>query len=239
MAVVRTSMGMFTKAQGLRVDRRDLPVYGLSEAARYVGVSESTMKSWVFGRPYSTPAGEKRTFRPLIEPADARQRELSFFNIVEAHILLATRKVHGITVENVRNAIDYVRDQFPANAIHPLLTQEFHTDGKHLFIKSIEETVNASKKGQIAFRELVNAHLELIDRDVYGMPVKLYPKRGNMAVVINPSLSSGRPVVRGTGVMASIIAQRVESGERVSEIAQNYGVPESDIVAAIGYVKAA
>lgn len=234
-------MGTFSnKALGLSVDRRDLPVYGVSEAARYLGVPESTMKSWVFGRAYVTVSGESRTFRPLIEPADPNgQRELSFFNIVEAHVLLATRKVHGISLENIRNAIDYVREQFPANAIHPLITQEFHTDGKDLFIKSIEETVNASRKGQLAFRELVNAHLELIDRDVYGMPVKLYPKRGNRAVVINPSLSSGRPVVRGTGVLASIIAQRVESGERTSEIAQNYGVPESDIVAAIEYAKAA
>ena len=220
-------------------DRRDRPMYSIAEAAGYLGMPASTLKSWVFGRTYTTLAGESRVFKPLIEPADRADGALSFFNVVEVHILLSTRKIHGINMGNVRSAIDYVRDRFPANRLHPLLTQEFHTDGKHLFIKNIEETINASKKGQAAFGEIVNSHLELIGRDADGMPASLYPGRGNRVIVMNPSISSGRPVVSGTGVMASIIAQRVAAGESPHDIAANYGIRESAVAAAIEYAKAA
>lgn len=227
-----------SRSLGLRIDRRETSMYSLHEAAKYIGLPESTLHSWVFGRPYVTRNGTQQ-FRPLIQAADPDKGLLSFFNLVEAHILLSTRQVHGIRMDRIRMAIDYVRDQFPANSQHPLITQEFYTDGKNLFVKTLEETINASRSGQLALSRVVDEYLDLIERDVHGLPIKLFPKTGQKVVVLNPGLSSGRPVLKGTGVLVSLIAQRVEAGERVEDIARNYAVGVSDVETAIEYIKAA
>ena len=223
---------------GLHQDRRETPMYRLAEVADYIDIPESTLQSWVYGRPYTTRAGRQQ-FQPLIEIADSERGLLSFYNVVEAHILLSTRQVHGIRMDKIRTAIDYVKQQFPFNAAHPLITQEFYTDGKHLFLKTLAETINASKGGQVALSSVMDEYLELIDRDVQGMPVKLYPKSGNRSVVLNPALSSGRPVLKGTGVLASLIAQRVAAGESIEDLAQNYGVAPGEVRAAVEYARAA
>jgi hypothetical protein len=92
------------------IDRRDVPRYGIEEAARCLGMSAATLDSWVNGRKYPT-AGGQRFFKPLIElPTPG---SLSFYNLVEAHILLSTRKKHKVEMPSIRRAIDYVRKTYP------------------------------------------------------------------------------------------------------------------------------
>src|SRR5262249_51707597 len=132
------------------IDRRDVPRYGIQEAARCLGMSVATLDSWVHGRKYPTSAGQK-FFKPLIElriPGN-----LSFYNLVEAHILLSTRKKHKVEMPAIRRGIDYVRRTYPS--VHPLLSESFLTDGKDLFIKKVtkttgqEQTINVSSWGQL------------------------------------------------------------------------------------------
>ena len=102
------------------IDRRDVPRYGIEEAARCLGMSAATLDSWVHGRKYPTSAGQ-RFFRPLIELT--APGNLSFYNLVEAHILLSTRKKHKVEMPSIRRAIDYVRKTYPS--AHPLLSESF------------------------------------------------------------------------------------------------------------------
>jgi DNA-binding transcriptional regulator YiaG len=60
-----------------RRDLREMPAYGIVEAAHYLGIPKATLRSWVLGRHYPTGTG-KRFFRPIIELADKEQRLLSF-----------------------------------------------------------------------------------------------------------------------------------------------------------------
>jgi len=47
---------------------------------------KSTLRSWVIGQAYPTESG-RRFFRPPVEIADPDQKLLSFFNLVEVHVL--------------------------------------------------------------------------------------------------------------------------------------------------------
>ena len=58
-------------------------------------------------------------------------------------------------------------------------------------------------------------------------------------VVIDPAISSGRPVVNGTGVMADVIVGRFNTGEGVESIADDYGLQVSQIEEVIRYAPAA
>jgi uncharacterized protein (DUF433 family) len=232
------------------LDRRETPRYGIKEAAHSLGMSVATLDSWVNGRQYPTACGPK-FFKPLI--ALAAPGQLSFYNLVEAHILLSTRKKHQVEMPAIRTAIAYVRKMFPST--HPLLSENFLTDGKDLFVKKIErvagreQTINVSRWGQLGFGPILDFYLHRIERDERGWPIRLFPIRMNWSgeitsdpprvVVIDPSISSGRPVVSGTGVMAEIIIGRFNSGEGSGSIADDYGLQVSQIEEVIRYATAA
>jgi uncharacterized protein (DUF433 family) len=203
------------------------------------------MKSWVEGRYYPTRRGGKRFFKPLISlPSPGR---LSFFNLVEAHILLSTRKKHQLQLPAIRNAIDYVSEEFPSK--HPLLSEQFYTDGKDLFIKKLEQTIDVSKRGQLGIGPILDLYLRRIERDRSGLPLRLFPLRVDWVgrpeeeppkvVVIDPKISSGRPVVYGTGIITTILAGRFRSGEGIDELAQDYSLKINQIEEVIRYTAAA
>ena len=231
------------------IDRRDAPRYGIKEAARCLGMSVATLDSWVNGRKYPTSTGP-RFFKPLVDIASPGH--LSFFNLVEAHILLSTRKKHLVEMPAIRRAIDYVRKTYPS--VHPLLSENFLTDAKDLFVKKIqgsgeEQTINVSSWGQLGIGPILDFYLRRIERDEKGWPIKLFPIRMNWpgdlksdpprVVVIDPTVSSGRPVVNGTGVMAEVIVGRFNTGEGIESIADDYGLEVCQIEEVIRYAPAA
>ena len=232
------------------LDRREIPRYGIKESSHSLGMPVATLDSWVNGRSYPTASGQK-FFKPLIDIAAPEQ--LSFYNLVEAHILLSTRKKHHVELPAIRRAIDYVKKVYPSS--YPLLSENFLTDGKDLFVKKIErvtggeQTINVSRWGQLGLGPILDFYLQRIERDEEGWPIKLFPVRMNWpgdltsdpprVVVIDPAISSGRPVVTGTGVMAEIIIGRFNSGEGSESIADDYGLGVGQIEEVIRYATAA
>jgi DNA-binding transcriptional regulator YiaG len=66
-----------------QIDAREVAAYTVGEAAHYLGVPKSTLRSWFAGQ---------RGFRAVIKPADAKALGLSFTNLVEAYVLTAIRR---------------------------------------------------------------------------------------------------------------------------------------------------
>ena len=54
-----------------------------------------------------------------------------------------------------------------------------------------------------------------------------------MAVVIDPYVSFGRPVLVGTGIPTAVIAARYKAGESVDDLADDYGRSREEIEEAI------
>src|SRR5277367_6868549 len=153
-------------------DPRLLPAYSVAEAAHYLHMPEETLRSWVAGRTYPV-AGQMKRARPLVHIDDPTKQYLSFINLVEAHVLAAIRRLHGVKLPKVRKALDYMRRQFSAE--HPLIDQAFQTNGLDLCVERYGELINASREGQRAMREIIGVYLKRIEWDAKGMPIKLYP----------------------------------------------------------------
>lgn len=217
-------------------DPRELPAYGITEVAHYLRIPRATLRSWVVGRYYPTEPGPK-FFAPIIALPEKELRLLSFMNMVEAHILDAIRREHEISLLKVRRALSYLKTKFPSK--HPLANQSFETDGLDLFIERYGRLINISLDGQLAIRSLLMAHLRRIERDSEGIPVRLYPftrKRQPeepKAVVIDPHISFGRPILVGTGIVTAVIAGRYKAGESVDDLAEDYGRKRLEIEEAI------
>jgi uncharacterized protein (DUF433 family) len=217
-------------------DPRHAPVYGIQEAAHYLFIPTATLRSWVKGRPYPTATGTKQ-FRPIIQLPEEGSSLLSFVNLVEAHVLAAIRRKHNIPVAKVRTAVGYVKKAFRSE--HPLAEQRFETDGVDLFLSQFGRFISVSEGGQLALRELLEAHLRRVDRDPSGVPIRLFPftrrrEAGEpRVVVIDPLISFGRPVLVGTGIPTAVVAERYKAGDSIDELADDYGRSRPDIEEAI------
>ena len=76
------------------LDVRELPSYGISEAAHYLRIPVTTVRSWIVGRKYPTHEGP-RFFEPVIEIPEHTVRLLSFVNLIEIPVLDALRRDHS------------------------------------------------------------------------------------------------------------------------------------------------
>lgn len=224
-------------------DLREIPSYGFPEVSHYLGISQATLRSWVFGRSYFAH-GRRKFSKPLVKLYNPDEEALSFYNLVELHILLFTRQIYGLRMSAVRNALEYV--EVTLRIKRPLISQVFHTDGKDLFVKRLKERIiiNASKLGQLEIGQIMELYLERIEWDREGLAMRLFPVRatslsGGKIIVIDPRISFGRPVINGTGITASILYHRKRTGETVKELSKDYGLQGIEIEEAISYYKAA
>ena len=219
-------------------DVRELPLYSLAEVAYFLGVPKPTLHRW------TRHGFNKRLelIEPLIVPADRESALLSFYNLTEAHILSVITRVHRVKLPRVRNALKELRTLALSNPKHPLLSKEFFTDGRDLFVKTIEgrrkQTINVSQFGQLGLKEILDSYLERIERDAAFNPTKLYPVRQPGRVVsIIPTVSSGRPIIDLSGIPVATVWNRRQAGDSVELIADDYEIPESEIEGAIEYIE--
>ncbi len=219
-----------------RSDPREMPAYGLAEAAHYLRIPIATLRSWVRGRYYPTERG-RQFFKPVIELPDPKLVSLSFVNLVEAHVLDAIRREHNIPLPKVRTALDYVKRHFDSQ--HPLADHEFQTDGAALLLSRFEKLIAVSEAGQLAMKEMLAAHLRRVEHDAKGLAARLYPfTRKREAdepkiIVIDPWVSFGRPTIAGTGIATAIVAERYKAGESVDELAHDYDCQRGHVEEAV------
>jgi uncharacterized protein (DUF433 family) len=226
----------------LRTDPQHLAAYPLAEGARYVRLAPATLRSWVIGRNYPKGAGVAR-FAPLIRLPDARSTELSFANLVEAHVLRALRLDHAVSIKDVRAALKFAEKAFGINRL--LLSPGLRTDAGNVFLEHYGELINLSKSGQLAMKKLLEAHLRRVEWGPTDVPSRLYPFvradtfDASKPIVIDPLIAFGRPVILRRGVSTSAIAARIDAGETVDELADDYDLEPREIEEAVVYERAA
>ena len=223
-------------------DLRDSPAYTIAEAARYLRLPAATLRSWVLGRSYPVVGGDGR-FQPLIQPASKQPPFLSFWNLIEAHVLRSFRTDHGVSVPALREALDYAESEFGLERL--LLRKELSTSAGELFLEHYGQLINLSASGQLAMRHVFDEHLRRVEWDKWMFPVRLYPfvsgktPTEDHSIAIDPQISFGRPIVVRMGISTAAIAERIDVGETVSDIAKDYELTEIEIQQAILYERAA
>ena len=216
---------------------RRTPAYSYVEAAHYLNLPPSTLSSWFSGKSYQH-GGEIRRFKPVIRLDGKPGEGLSFLNLVEAHVLTAIRRRHGIPLQQVRKALDFVRRKLGVK--RPLADARFETDGVDLFVRELEKLVNVSQEGQLEIEPVIRSFLKRIKRDPSGVPIKLYPFTRKAAtadepepVEIDPRVAFGRPVLVGRGVPTAVLADRFKAGDSLVDLAQDYDTSPQTIEEAI------
>lgn len=208
-------------------DVMEVPIYGVTEAAQYLGVPLNTLRYWVQGGE-STP--------PLIRLAGTDPFRLSFANLLECYMLSSMRAIYDVRVPKVRRALatlaKYVKHR------HPLIDQVFQTNRRDLFIEHLGDIVNLSKGGQLEIRGMMDLYWERVECDPSGLR-KLYPfvmdrtPNEPRLILINPAVGFGKPVIAGTGISTAVVSSRFNARESVPDLASEYGVTPKQIEEAI------
>lgn len=231
-----------TRSVTASTDVRSRPAYPVSEAARYLKVPAATLRSWFFGRQYHTTDGS-RQFRAIVQPASKKPPVLSFYNLIEAHVLRALRNTHQVSIPKVRSAIHYAETEL--GLTHLLLREELRTSAGKLFLDRYGKLIELSPSGQLAMREMLGAYLKRVEWDRDQFPIRLYPfltaepVEAERPIAIDPGIAFGRPILSSRGISTAIIAERLDAGESVAALAEDYDLSPEDIGQAVLYERAA
>lgn len=224
-----------------KFDARHQPAYTVAEAARYLKLPQATLRTWVLGRDYPVADGRSR-FKALIRPARGTPPVLSFFNLIEAHVLRALRTEHGVSIKALRDSIAYAERTLKVDRL--LLREDLRTHGGRVLLDHYGSLIDLSASGQIAIRKALEDHLARVEWDAWQFPVRLYPYPtaaldGNRPISIDANIAFGRPVLQGRGISTHTIAERLDAGESVADLAADYDLLPGDIEQAALYERAA
>ena len=200
-----------------------------------------TLRSWFLGRPYRTARGVSQ-FAPVLKLARRHPATLSFSNLIEAHVLRSLRTEHGVPLVAVRQALAYAQRELNIDQL--LLREELCTTGGELFLDKYGQLINLSASGQLAMRKVFEAHLKRVEWGRLRLPVRLYPflvseSADAKPIVIDPQICFGRPVVSKAFVSTRSIADRIDAGEKVEDVARDYDLTTEAVEGAVVYERAA
>ncbi len=212
------------------VDRRSVAAYDAVDAARYARMPKSTLRAWFLGQ---------AKFERVLVPASTTPLMLSFFNLAEAHVLNAIRRRHEVPLKQVRAALQTLAERYPSTK-YPLISRAFLTDGVDLFVEEFGEIVNISRGERQHLQHVLESHVRRIDFSTGDLPVRLFPfssasfdESERRSIVIDPNIAFGRRVIFGTGIRTEIVAERYAAGERMEDLADDYGRTLDEIEDAI------
>ncbi len=126
-----------------------------------------------------------------------------------------------------------------------LLSPELRTHAGEVFLDRYVDLINLSASGQLAMRKMFEDHLQRVEWDEWQFPVRLYPyvestqTPSERPIAIDPLVAFGRPIVRRMGISTAAIADRIDAGESVSALAEDYDLSPEEIEQAVLYSRAA
>ncbi len=182
-------------------------------------------------------------FVPVLDRPATSDARLSFFNLVEAHIIRALRLVHEVTLSTIRDALAIAEQDLGITRL--LLDPQLKTSAKQLFLDRYTHILELSRSQQLAMRTILEQYLERIEYDSSKLPSEFFPleklpqNAGQKVILIAPFISFGRPIIRRVGVSTRAVAQRLDSGESPEEVMRDYNLGEAELEEAILFEAAA
>jgi uncharacterized protein (DUF433 family) len=208
--------------------RLSVPNYRIGEAAKYAHIAPQTVASWH----EPSFSNHKGTLS-----AKDKNEALSYLQLIEVAVVARFRKM-GVTLAKIRSAREYVSKSLHSK--FPFAEYRFKTDGRELWMDyaQIESKLGdktlllASKGGQLAWSEIIG-QLREFDYEEHGLAVRWHVAGRRSRIVIDPRVQFGTPCIEG--IPTWTIKSRKTAGEEIDDIADDYGLSESAVIAALRF----
>jgi len=136
------------------VDPRELAIYTPADAASYLGVKPGNPRDLAFMDVGTKREAVANSSSRLSPPQIKRIDYSRSLTLLKAHVLAATRYKHNVSIRAVREAMETLREKYPSP--HPLISQDFFTNGKDIFLKKVDENENLSTRGQLNLKPIMD-----------------------------------------------------------------------------------
>ena len=216
-----------------------LGIYTFSEAARLADVRTVELRRWLRG--YVSGKGEHERSQPPLwtsELAGSDIDGLSFHDLLEVRFVKAFRKA-GVSLQTIRITAANAREIL--DSAYPFTCKSFQTDGKSIFAEAVHKTGEADLldlgKRQYVFDEIIRPSLYAgIEFGIDERATRWYPVERSKAVVLDPDLAFGKPVVTNFGVRTDILHDAWLAEEKDKQrVARLYDVPVAAVETAIRF----
>jgi uncharacterized protein (DUF433 family)/DNA-binding transcriptional MerR regulator len=210
-------------------------MYSEAEAARLLGLSQSTLHYWLEG-------GDRRgrSYKPVIRAEARGHRTVTWAEFVEAGWLREYRN-HNVPMTELRRFIDELRARF--GVPYPLADRRPLVSGRSL----VYDAQSAAQLGadyclvsvlneQLLLTPPGFAFAERLEWDG-DLPVSYRPDaHPDSPVRIEPDVRFGKPSIKG--ISTDVIWEQVDVGEDVDTIAEVYQLDVADVRWALSYENA-
>ena len=214
------------------------PAYPIAETARMVDLSPGQVKRWLQGYMFSYRTKEQPHLRwsrkPPVVP-QAQRRESSYASFLDVIDLLLVKKLltDGISLQHARGVINEAKDVLDTRHLG---NETFFTLGRTVFLEIGSSSIMAlSAGGQMALERFIRELGHQIEFDERTkLAIRWYPLHPDRRVVVDPSVSFGRPVIAGRRVTTSNIYDFfVSEKKQVKVLCDWMGLEKEEVEAAV------
>jgi len=215
-------------------------LYTFQEAAKLANASPQDLRRWLNGYTHKARgSGMRVNNAPLwkTELAESEVEGISFHDLLEVRFVQAFRK-YGVSLQTIRVASEQAKEMF--DHPYPFTCKRFQTDGRTIFAAAMEETGEEQLldlvKKQFAFSKIIEPSLYRgIEFGTDELASHWYPLPRSKAVVLDPTIAFGKPIVTNGSVRTSILYDAFRAEENKQYVAKLYEVPVSSVEAAIRF----
>ncbi len=216
----------------MSVTTLDRPLYSIGEAAQFLSLPSSTLRRWLEG-----VTVEGVFYPPVIRPEPTGGDSVTWGEFVEAGFLREYRH-RGVPLQDMRPFIDRARARL--GAPYPLAHMKPLIEDKRLVYDLQREAdlpeglylVRAEGDQEVLqLQPPVEEFILKVEFTPAGQVGRFKPLGKDSPLAIDPEVSFGIPQIHG--VRAENVAESVEAGEEISEVADDWGLSESEVAAAV------
>lgn len=215
-------------------------LYTFQEAAKLTDTSAQDLRRWLKGHSYKPHGSVERMSSAPLWQAELDETEIegiSFHDLLEIRFVNAFRK-HGVSLQTIRLASEHARELF--NHPYPFTCKRFETDGRSIFAAALEESGETAlldlAKKQYAFTKIIEPSLYRgIEFGRDDLASCWYPVKRSKAIVLDPAIAFGKPIVTHGHVRTSILYDAFKIEESKQFVAKLYEVPINAVEAAIRF----
>jgi uncharacterized protein (DUF433 family) len=225
-------------------DRFTTPLYGVGEAAGYLGVPPSTLEDWAYGYRWRRADGRVAVADAVItavRPVRRYEAALPFIGLAEAYALASFRQA-GVPLQRIRPAIDALRHGLGVE--HPLANRRLHADGAEVLYDyaqrgddspgAIPELVVVRSSQLVFGAETAGQYLRWVEfaPDGYAQVIRL-PQYRVAEVTVDADHAFGRPRFARGGAGVEDVAGLFLAGEAVETVAAEFGLTRAEVEDAV------
>ena len=222
------------------VDRFGAPLYTVAEASHYLGVPDSTFRSWVKGYVRRSDGRADVRGEPIVTVIPVqrpRSASVPFIGLAEGLVLAGIRQA-GVPLQRIRPAIEALENEF--DIAHVLASRSLYTDGAEVLYDFAERSSDPEaegarqlvvvRNGQHVFNEVVDQYLRRVEfgSDGYARLIRL-PGYQAAEVLVDPARGFGQPIFGSGGARVEDALSLFWAGESLADVSVEYGVPEAQL----------